>query len=426
MSSVLMFSSTLKELCIARHVSSLEVLPLLTNLPNLSHLTLLNGTTYLSSLSQYTDTVFDKLVYLRLGIVCDFDTDIIPLLRRCPNINALLIHPRQVVRSNTDVVGPKDFDILSQLCPKICYFGWNPFTFRSLKYYQGIPAFADYHHHHQGIKMFEFIGVGPGRDDHGIFTRMMPVIVRAQDSLEHLKLYFDPFRNALFPAGELSHHRFSQLKSLSLGGIRMTADEWGVFFKGLDNILFLEIHIHSNDYHLGAFIIEKLECLTRLKRLRLVWSYFTHARLPALNNVHLLTNCGQLQCLELKRVPLSPRGLLDLCKITSLKKLDLLLYRGDEISYKWLWPFAQDLKNIHDLEYLTLNNFLFLNTGVVVHLTKLENLIQVTICYCGPAYESRVEGLIRYCSKIKRIRADCCDHSNSSVSASYTVWNAIE
>ena len=138
-----MFSNTLTELLMDCHPCDVSIPMLLDILPSLTHLTVkfdnidnntLSNTEIRSRYHQNNNSKrkekqiavsrHTNLIFLCLDNALNFDTRILPILQRCPNLKFLLI-ALDMDRTNVFDIPAKYIRNAFELCPLIRYIAWN-------------------------------------------------------------------------------------------------------------------------------------------------------------------------------------------------------------------------------------------------------------------------------------------------------------
>ncbi|KAI8148969.1 hypothetical protein BJV82DRAFT_708824 [Fennellomyces sp. T-0311] len=378
LSAISQFQDTLTELTIVDYSTSLSWVQLL-RLHNLTHLTRVGGA--LVSHDPEHDPItaiqpMTSLIYLELDGIFDFDTELVPILRCCPNIMSLVVSMDYQMTS--EGIEPSScFDMIFDQCPNLHYIAWNTVV-AVAEVTEIINRWKQLRRIDDIVKgvVRQFIYWGRSFD----FEQVFPMVKRSAHELECLRIGSSEC-NWNGGSESLADMHFSRLNTLMMSGMEMTEDEWVRLLTRCEKLERLSVMLAADEVSLDALIAAIHGSMKQLKRFRLVdYEYFTQMdHSQVCRKFGLFSQNTALESLDLG-ICCAGNVLDDLCEIPSLKELKLKQSSVHRtcVHVDDLLAFSDKLKdtNIHTL---ALRDFTNITDDVLERFGQVEQLEHLSI-----------------------------------------------
>ncbi|KAI9250895.1 hypothetical protein BDA99DRAFT_608205 [Phascolomyces articulosus] len=355
-----MFANTLTELLMDGHPCDISVPMILDTLPALMHLSVKFNDIERDTLSNTeiggqhprkskkralakTTAQHTNLIFLCLDNALNFDTRILPILHRCPNLKFLLV-ALDMDRTHVYDVQARYIRDAFRLCPLVRYIAWNGDPEKDrveewlelsrkeeqrrqrLHLHHNSSIYPCIHNEENDDGMDDMIDKEePGTVRKIVFAcnnsqdmdHLVPIMIKSRPWLEHLyiSVVYDWFWDFL------PRYHFPQLTTLELYGIAMTSELWRQVVLYHPNIEHLETEIYVEEMVDLDRIIESMgSTLTRLRHLLLQYERsnpFTAVTCTTLGAL-ISTN---IQHLHLASVSISDQAFYDICGLPQLQEL---------------------------------------------------------------------------------------------------------
>ncbi|KAI8141054.1 hypothetical protein BJV82DRAFT_620654 [Fennellomyces sp. T-0311] len=385
-SAIKPFANTLTELIMTDHPSDISVPHLLNTLPKLTHLTLRFDFKRLTRVSRIDNSntgkqVESQLVYLELDNSYNFGFRVVPVLRRCARLKALLL-ATQFPKMTGGYGSAINFDIIFELCPRLRYVMWNqdkyydPEDVRRSQIWKKLVKHSDNGTASGALRELTFYG-----DEADLISWIIPILTKSQDTLQYLNITScdrDPWN----PLGHIPLH---QLKTLNLLYPKTGGYQWiNALIANRRTVQDLELSLMMDNMdHVGQIIVA-ISSMSSLQRLRLYnnWSMSLQGQPEICRNLALLSQNCQLRRVQFDSISVSDQGLLDLCDIPLLHELCLCMNRRSSrlITVNGYLQFAGKLQLLGSrLHTLSFENCYNITDLVLEHLAHVKSLLALSI-----------------------------------------------
>ena len=398
--NIAQFQTTLTELSITLlSRDDVHEQQILSSFPNLTHLTMLFGYLGIEVTQGNADHVCNtaaNLLYLHLDNMHSFESRINPILRRAPKLKALIISNHRNKRLYDSHMSA-DFAPIFTMCPQLRYVAWKETrpltrtrTYDPWKQYVQQPNDDD---NTTGLNLRELIFYG-GTEEQASAGH---IIRQAQERLEYLELLGPPNDKTT-----IANVRLPRLKALHLNGLKINQDEWMSFVMGCPRLEELGIYALLTSMDLNA-ILQSARSLKHLRQLELINFGHNIGDQTSLDNLCEVLSTTRLRSLNLRDIPISDQGLLNLCNIQSLRELRLSMRGYDEyITHNGLLAFANKQKaaknQLHSLDFWWISS---MSDTVLERLGQVNGLKALSVGCARHITDSGVEMFIESGKKLR-------------------------
>ncbi|KAI8141056.1 hypothetical protein BJV82DRAFT_620656 [Fennellomyces sp. T-0311] len=384
-SSIKPLAATLTELDITDHPSNLSLVDLLEALPNLTHLTFLFDAKRFKQLPPtlgYTkeddkQLICSKLVYLHLDNAYNFELEMAPLFRRCPQLVSLLLSTQFERVPDRTFEFSIDLCRATKLCPLLRYIMLNQGKYAVQEdhargdFWKQMSKEGSVDKDGQGIREFIFYG------DEFNFNKVLPTLLDQRHTLEYVSLSSVDEN----PWTLLADIHFERLRTLNMWYAKVEEQAWNRFLttngKHLER---LDLSLVTNPKHLPP-IVKAINSMENLKQLRL-FNSSRFCNYPDEFNLGALSRNPELRILDLSNVCVLDQEIIGLCHSQSLLELSVLMNHDHCtcITVDGFLGFADKLKDVNtSICFIWFENCHNITDACLERLAYVESLITLSI-----------------------------------------------
>ncbi|KAI8141055.1 hypothetical protein BJV82DRAFT_187169 [Fennellomyces sp. T-0311] len=392
-----MFKSSLKELYLSDVPCQVFVDQLMRICPKLTHLKLQFDRWVSRQVSMSTDIEPGdgddayNLTFLHLDNAFDFNSYLIPLLRRCPKLRVLLV-PVNPNRSDGDLYVPRNFGTILRLCPLLRVVLWEV----EEDFYNVDPSRIERWFHLTNTVdaddgLLELIFSGTDDD----LEPMLPLLTRSQNTLEYLSIHGSG-RHMQWNMPETV--MFPKMKELLFVLLAVSEEIWVGLMQRCENIEIIKLILNASNTPVNP-ILQELSTKSRLQFLELI-DYSKHHIDPSTEveyDFSVLDKNTQLDELHISGMCVTNRVLLDLAGILSLRDLYVgVEYHGNCLGLKGLMGFVDKLVAVESgIQSLSFAGCGRINDQVLKRLANVDSLCSLDIKFNAQITDAGVLSFIK-------------------------------